>query len=118
MFINCDIYQLDKSVDTKTVQFDGKDLLVPVVNNAGESLDFSRADAMVDKILEWNEAHPDRKIRIRGHVLVWHSQTPEWFFHENYDISQPYVDKDTMNRRLEWYISSVFDHYFGEAANG
>ena len=22
-----------------------------------------------------------------------------------------------MNRRLEWYISSVFDHYFGEAAN-
>ena len=23
-----------------------------------------------------------------------------------------------MNCRLEWYISSVFDHYFGEAANG
>ena len=111
-------YQLENSVRTKTVQFDGQDLLVPVVNDAGESLDFSRADAMVDKILEWNEANPDRKIRIRGHVLVWHSQTQEWFFHENYDISQPYVDKETMNRRLEWYISSVFDHYFGEAANG
>lgn len=111
-------YQLENSVKTKTVQFDGQDLLVPVVNDAGDSLDFSRADAMVDKILEWNEANPDRKIRIRGHVLVWHSQTQEWFFHENYDISQPYVDKDTMNRRLEWYISSVFDHYFGEAANG
>ena len=111
-------YQLENSVKTKTVQFDGKDLLVPVVNDAGDSLDFSRADAMVDKILEWNEANPDRKIRIRGHVLVWHSQTQEWFFHENYDISQPYVDKETMNRRLEWYISSVFDHYFGEAANG
>ena len=111
-------YQLETSIATKTVQFDGKDLLVPVVNDAGDSLDFSRADAMVDKILEWNEANPDRKIRIRGHVLVWHSQTQEWFFHENYDISQPYVDKETMNRRLEWYISSVFDHYFGEAANG
>ena len=110
-------YQLEKSVKTKTVQFDGQDLEVPVVNDAGDSLDFSRADAMVDKILEWNAAHPDRKIRIRGHVLVWHSQTPEWFFHENYDISKPYVDKATMNRRLEWYISSVFDHYFGEAAN-
>ena len=110
-------YQLEKSVDTKTVQFDGKDLLVPVVNNAGESLDFSRADAMVDKILDWNKAHPGKEIRIRGHVLVWHSQTPEWFFHENYDISQPYVNKETMNRRLEWYISSVFDHYFGKAAN-
>ena len=23
-----------------------------------------------------------------------------------------------MNRRLEWFISSVFDHYFGETANG
>ena len=111
-------YQLENSVKTKTVQFDGQDLLVPVVNDAGDSLDFSRADAMVDKILEWNEANPDRKIRIRGHVLVWHSQTQEWFFHENYDISQPYVDKETMNRRLEWYISSVFDHYFGEVANG
>ena len=111
-------YQLENSIATKTVQFDGQDLLVPVVNDAGDSLDFSRADAMVDKILEWNEANPDRKIRIRGHVLVWHSQTQEWFFHENYDISQPYVDKETMNRRLEWYISSVFDHYFGEAANG
>lgn len=111
-------YQLENSVDTKTVQFHGQDLLVPVVNNAGESLDFSRADAMVDKILEWNKAHPGKEIRIRGHVLVWHSQTPEWFFHENYDISQPYVDKETMNRRLEWYISSVFDHYFGEATNG
>ena len=111
-------YQLEKSVKTKTVQFDGQDLLVPVVNDAGDSLDFSRADAMVDKILEWNAAHPERKIRIRGHVLVWHSQTPEWFFHENYDISKPYVDKETMNRRLEWYISSVFNHYFGEAANG
>ncbi len=110
-------YKLENSVATKTVQFDGQDLLVPVVNDAGDSLDFSRADAMVDKILEWNAAHPERKIRIRGHVLVWHSQTPEWFFHENYDISKPYVDKETMNRRLEWYISSVFDHYFGEAAN-
>ena len=27
-------------------------------------------------------------------------------------------DKETMNRRLEWFISSVFDHYFGKAANG
>lgn len=66
---------------------------------------------MVDKILEWNNAHPDQKIRIRGHVLVWHSQTQEWFFHENYDITKPYVNKETMNRRLEWFISSVFDHY-------
>lgn len=112
-------YQIDgNSVPTKTITFEGEELQVPVVNDAGDSLDFSRADAMVDKILEWNNAHPDQKIRIRGHVLVWHSQTQEWFFHENYDITQPYVNKETMNRRLEWFISSVFGHYFGTAANG
>lgn len=112
-------YQIDgNSVPTKTITFEGEELQVPVVNDAGDSLDFSRADVMADKILEWNNAHPDQKIRIRGHVLVWHSQTQEWFFHENYDITKPYVNKETMNRRLEWFISSVFDHYFGEAANG
>lgn len=112
-------YQIDgNSVPTKTITFEGEELQVPVVNDAGDSLDFSRADAMADKILEWNNAHPDQKIRIRGHVLVWHSQTQEWFFHENYDITKPYVNKETMNRRLEWFISSVFNHYFGEAANG
>lgn len=110
-------YQLDSSIKTKKINFNGSELEVPVVNDVGDSLDFSRADAMADKILEWNNAHPDQKIRIRGHVLVWHSQTQEWFFHENYDITKPYVNKETMNRRLEWFISSVFDHYFGEAAN-
>lgn len=111
-------YQLDSSIKTKKINFNDSELEVPVVNDAGDSLDFSRADAMADKILAWNNAHPDQKIRIRGHVLVWHSQTQEWFFHENYDITQPYVNKETMNRRLEWFISSVFGHYFGKAANG
>ena len=111
-------YQLDSSIKTEKINFNDSELEVPVVNEKGDNLDFSRADAMADKILEWNNAHLDQKIRIRGHVLVWHSQTPEWFFHENYDITKPYVNKETMNRRLEWFISSVFDHYFGEAANG
>ena len=111
-------YQLDSSIKTKKINFNGSELEVPVVNDAKDSLDFSRADAMADKILDWNKAHPEQKIRIRGHVLVWHSQTQEWFFHENYDITKPYVDKETMNRRLEWFISSVVDHDFGKAANG
>lgn len=111
-------YQLDSSIKTDKINFNGSELEVPVVNEKGGNLDFSRADAMADKILEWNNAHPDQKIRIRGHVLVWHSQTQEWFFHENYDITKPYVNKETMNRRLEWFISGVFDHYFGKAANG
>lgn len=107
-------YQIGQSVECKTITFKGNELKVPVVNDAGASLDFSRADAMADKILEWNNAHPNQKIRIRGHVLVWHSQTPEWFFREDYDMSKEYVDTKTMNLRLEWFISSVFEHYFGQ----
>ena len=110
-------YQIGQSVECTTITFQGKELKVPVVNDKKENLDFSRADEMLNKILEWNNANPKNKIRVRGHVLVWHSQTPEWFFHEDYDVTKPYVDKETMNRRLEWFISSVFDHYFGKAAN-
>lgn len=91
----------------ETVVFNGEEMEVP-------KLDYSRAEAMLDKIYDWNQENPDREIKVRGHVLVWHSQTPEWFFHENYDKTKPYVDKETMNKRLEWYIMTVLTHFTGE----
>lgn len=78
------------------------------------TLDHSRTDPILDKILEWNNKNPDHKIRVRGHVLVWHSQTPEWFFHEGYDKTKDYVSKDVMNKRLEWYIKTVLTYYTGD----
>lgn len=45
---------------------------------------------------------------MRGHVLVWHSQTPDWFFKENYDESADWVSKDKMLLRMENYIKNVF----------
>ena len=78
------------------------------------TLDHSRADKMLDQIAEWNKKNPDHKIRVRGHVLVWHSQTPEWFFHEGYDKTKDYVSKDVMNKRLEWYIKTMLTYYTGE----
>lgn len=77
-------------------------------------MDFSRAEKILDQIYEWNREHPDRQLKVRGHVLVWHSQTPEWFFHEEYDKQKPYVSKEVMNLRLEWYIKSVLEHFTGE----
>lgn len=52
------------------------------------------------------------EVPIRGHVLVWHNQTPGWFFKENFndEKSSPYVSKDEMNARLEWYIKTVMDY--------
>ena len=90
----------------ETVTLNGKKLEVP-------KIDFSRGNRFVNAVLSYNEAHPDTPIRMRGHVLVWHSQTPEWFFHEDYDSTKPYVTKDVMNQRLEWYIKSILEHYVG-----
>lgn len=49
-------------------------------------------------------------IKMRGHVLVWHSQTPEEFFREGYKSSGALVDKATMTARQEWYIKTVIEH--------
>lgn len=37
-------------------------------------------------------------IKMRGHTLVWPNQTPEWFFHVDYDVSKPYVDARTIKK--------------------
>ena len=48
----------------------------------------------------------------RAHTLVWHSQTPEWFFHTGYSASASYVSKEVMDARLEFYIRTVMTHVY------
>lgn len=52
----------------------------------------------------------DNGLKVHGHVLVWHSQTPEEFFHVGYDRNQPYVTREVMLKRLENYIKGVFEY--------
>lgn len=93
----------------ETTDLNGESIQVP-------TLDFSVPEQMLDKIMSWNEAHKEEPLKVRGHVLVWHAQTPEWFFHEDYEKTKPYVDKECMNKRLEWYIRSVLTHFVGEGS--
>lgn len=51
----------------------------------------------------------DNDIPVRGHVLVWHSQTPGWFFKENFDSNGEFVSKEIMLQRMENYIKNVME---------
>lgn len=89
----------------------------PVIGEDGfPVLSFTVPDMMFKEIKAYNDTagRDGRKIMVRGHVLVWHSQTPEWFFHEEYNVDKPYVDKQTMLARMENYIKQVMEHYEGE----
>ncbi len=46
----------------------------------------------------------ENQIPVRGHVLCWYSQTPDWFFKEGFRSDGAYVSKEIMNQRLENYI--------------
>lgn len=48
-------------------------------------------------------------LKVRGHTLVWHSQTPEWFFSVDFDPKKGNVDRDTMLKRMENYIKDVLE---------
>ena len=59
-------------------------------------------------LFEFAEAN---NIPVRGHTLVWHSQTPDWFFRENYsqNSNDPWASKEVMLKRLENYIKNVME---------
>ena len=80
---------IDKDATIESGDFDN-----PLVNlsSARTILNFAKAN----------------NIPVRGHVLVWHSQTPDWFFKEEFADDGEWVSKETMLKRMENYIKNVF----------
>ncbi|AZT90849.1 glycoside hydrolase [Caldicellulosiruptor changbaiensis] len=72
--------------------------------STGLSYRFSTADAFVDFA-------STNKIGIRGHTLVWHNQTPDWFFK---DSNGQRLSKDALLARLKQYIYDVVGRYKGK----
>lgn len=58
-------------------------------------------------ILDWAKEHD---LKVRGHVLVWHSQTPDWFFREGFQNNGALVSKEVMLSRMESYIKQVLEY--------
>ncbi len=61
----------------------------------------------IDGVLAIAKQH---NIRMRAHTLMWHQQTPTWFFKKNYDDNEAVVDEATMNARLEFFVRTIMRH--------
>lgn len=58
-----------------------------------------------EKLYDWCEAH---HIMVRHHTLVWYSQTPAWFFTEDYNNGAQ-VKRDIMLQRMQNFIKVTMD---------
>lgn len=61
----------------------------------------------VNKTLEWCK---ENNVSVRGHTLVWHTQTPDWFFREGYKSEGNYVSRDVMIKRLDSFICQYLNY--------
>ena len=75
-----------------------------------ETGDETTAEVHFDSAKPLLDFAKENGMKVHGHVLVWHSQTPEAFFHEGYDLSKPLVSRETMLGRLENYIKNIMEY--------
>ncbi|MEN9918603.1 MAG: hypothetical protein RL662_1039 [Bacteroidota bacterium] len=64
---------------------------------------WDKADAIVDFVVGKN-------MKVRGHTLVWHRQTPDWVFKNGGDKA----DKNMLYQRMEAHIKAVMTRYKGK----
>lgn len=78
-----------------------------ILNLSNNIKDPALAFNTIDKTLQWCL---DNGVQMRGHTLVWHAQTPDWFFKEGYRSENALVDRETMQYRLESYIGQYLTY--------
>ncbi|NLP26786.1 MAG: glycoside hydrolase [Clostridiales bacterium] len=91
-----------------------KSASISYMNSTGNQTNPQVSLAHAKSLLDFADAN---NLPVRGHTLVWHSQTPDWFFKENYDDNGAWVSKQTMIARMENYIKNVMETLATEYPN-
>lgn len=70
----------------------------------------------VKGVYNWTESDrlvqfaKENRMKVRGHTLTWHAQTPSWFF---YDQNGALLSKEVACKQLEEHITTVMTRYKG-----
>jgi len=64
--------------------------------------------ALADKFVDFGEHN---NMFVTGHVLIWHSQAPKWFF---IDSQGNDVSRDVLISRMKTHITTVMNHFKGQ----
>ena len=91
---------------TATNEFKAYSLLQQSASQAQNKpvMDFKQADRIAMVAQSYG-------IGMRGHVLVWDAYMVDWFFREDFKRDGAFVDKETMEERLRYYIDEVITHF-------
>ncbi len=82
--------------------------MIDPVKNRAEGAKYNTSPVLTfDTAVPYLEFAKRTGMVMRGHTLVWHNQTPEWFFHEEYNMALPFASREVMLARLENYIKGV-----------
>lgn len=100
-------------LDAKTTNMYKSYYNVVTPENAMKPISISTAKGVynysgADSIIAWAEQND---IKVHGHTLVWHSQSPDWLY-KNSDGSL--LTRDEARQNLQDYINNVAKHYEGK----
>ena len=110
-------FSIGAAVNIKTIQTQ-KQLLIHHFNSITaendmkfESLQPKEGEFTFEKADNLMAFAMNNGMKMRGHTLVWHNQTPDWVFsHANGEL----VDKQTLLQRMQEHISTVVKRYKGK----
>lgn len=74
------------------------DTMVPVLN-------FAETDFALKHCTE-------NELGLRFHTLIWHDQSPGWFFRTDYSNDTGLVSPEVMDARMEFYIRTIMTHVY------